>query len=169
LRSFVVVFLYYKICVFFAQTALQQTGLKGVTVVAASGDGGSHFSFQPFSELSSIGRALNTISCALNLPTYPASSPYVLGVGGTSWNAPGSPASPVGWSGSGGGFSRAYASPAYQQAAVQGYLNRTSNLPPPSSFNASNRAYPDLAAVADNVPICIQVFFVSGWYFYGIH
>lgn len=60
-------------------------GARGVTAFAASGDGGSHFSFQKFPS-DPIGSALNKIGCAVNFPTYPASDPYVTGVGGTQYN-----------------------------------------------------------------------------------
>lgn len=60
-------------------------GARGVTAFAASGDGGSHFSFQKFPS-DPIGNALNQVGCAVNFPTYPASDPYVTGVGGTQYN-----------------------------------------------------------------------------------
>ena len=44
------------------------------------------------------------------------------------------------------------AQPAHQQAAVGRYLNATTGLPPAASYNASNRAYPDIAAVAADDP-----------------
>ena len=77
-------------------TEFQKLGLRGVTVLAATGDGGSHFSFMPFDSSDPIGAALNAISCNYIIPTFPgtakllflvdseASSPYVIGVGGTA-------------------------------------------------------------------------------------
>ena len=60
---------------------LMKLGLRGVTVTAASGDGGSHFAFGPFS--GGIGGALDSIICSsMQMPVYPASSPYVLSIGG---------------------------------------------------------------------------------------
>ena len=51
-------------------------GLRGVTIVAASGDGGSHFAFGPFS--GTIGHALDSIICEqMHMPVYPTASPYV--------------------------------------------------------------------------------------------
>merc|ERR1712226_1569628 len=38
--------------------------------------------------------------------------------------------------------------PHYQRAAVEAYLKNTEGLPPPQSFNASNRAYPDVSAIS---------------------
>ena len=64
---------------------MMKLGTRGTTVVAAAGDGGSHYSFIQFDPNSPIGNVLNKISCQYNWPTFPASSPYVLGVGGTQW------------------------------------------------------------------------------------
>ena len=71
----------------------------------------------------------------------------MMSVGGTSWKE-GDGANPIAWSGSGGGFAWQFAQPAHQKAAVGQYLSSTSGLPPPSSYNASGRGYPDLSAVA---------------------
>jgi subtilase family serine protease len=80
---------------------MMKLGSRGTTVVAAAGDGGSHFSFVEFPN-SPIGSVLNKISCKYNWPTFPASSPYILGVGGTQWrNA--SPNQPIAWNSGGSG------------------------------------------------------------------
>lgn len=126
--------------------------LQGVTILAATGDGGSHFSFQPFDELNKIGRALNNVSCHFNFPTFPASSPYLLAVGGTQWEKA-SPAAPIAWTASGGAFSWQFPMLDYQRSAVNHYLQTAKGLPPAYSFNATNRAYPDVAALADGVPM----------------
>lgn len=86
----------------------------------------------------------------MNSPTFPAESPYVVGVGGTDWST--GVTTPVAWAASGGGFSWRYPVPQYQSAAVSAYLSSTTP-PPNSAFNRSNRAYPDVAALAINVPI----------------
>ena len=135
-------------------------GLRGVTLLAATGDGGSHYSFQPFPS-DRIGSALNEISCSYNFPTFPASSPYVVGVGGTQWGGAPSPSQPIAWGASGSGFSWRFPRPSYQDAAVKSYLaanSRTSGFPGARYYNASNRAYPDVSAVADNVPMWLQGF-----------
>ena len=127
-------------------------GLRGVTVMGASGDGGSHFSFTAFStggDDDDIATALNEVSCSNQLPVFPTESPYVLSVGGEMWD--GSSKNPVTWNaqgkyGSGSGFSLQFPAPAHQQAAVSAYLQKD-GMPPSSSFNAANRAYPDVAAV----------------------
>jgi len=51
----------------------------------------------------------------------------------------------------GGGFSRLDPMPAYQQAAVQHYLSTVSQ--PTGKFITTNRAYPDVGAIGQNVPI----------------
>jgi len=135
-------------------------GVRGMTLLAATGDGGSHYSFQPFPN-DPIGSVLNQVSCTYNFPTFPAASPFVLGVGGTTWNGAPSPSQPIAWAASGSGFSWRFPRPAYQDAAVSAYLKQyqsTSGFPGLKFFNATNRAYPDVAAVADNVPIWMQGF-----------
>ena len=123
-------------------------GLRGVTVLGSSGDGGSHFSFSKF-QGGAIAAALNEVSCKHQLPVFPTASPYILSIGAEMWV--GSSANPVTWAvnnmyGSGGGFSLVFPAPAHQQAAVRAYLEKA-GMPPASSFNASNRAYPDVSAV----------------------
>jgi tripeptidyl-peptidase-1 len=124
-------------------------GAMGTTVMAATGDGGSHFSFQFFNS-DVVGTILNQVACKANFPTFPAESPYVVAVGGTDWSQGGAQA-PVGWAASGGGWSWRYKQPSYQSWFVGTYLNSTA-APPDSAFNRSNRAYPDVAALASNVP-----------------
>jgi len=92
-------------------SASEYAAARHVTVVVASGDDGV------------IGNGSSTPVKEVNLPT---SDPFVLGVGGTSltanpatgayisetaWNTPGLPPQP---GASGGGFSRLFARPAYQ-------------------------------------------------------
>jgi len=49
---------------------------------------------------------------------------------------------------SGGGFSTISPTPDYQTADVKGYLaSKSITFPPPSYFNATNRGFPDIAAV----------------------
>lgn len=124
---------------------------RGVTLLAAAGDGGSHYSFQPFPS-DNIGNLLNQISCQLNFPTFPAESAHVVAVGGSDW--PNGPTAPVAWSAGGSGFSWRFPMPAYQQSVVLNYLQQQKmNLPPSNAYAGQNRAYPDVAALANNVPI----------------
>ena len=149
-----------QVCMFLSEdqlkrinAAFQILGVRGVSVFGSSGDGGSHFSFQPFGELNPIGAAMNKVSCQLNLPVFPTTSPYVTSVGGTDWQGWPTPDSsrPEAWSGSGGGFSWEFKRPAHQEEAVSAYLtaqNGSASFPPPGSFNQNGRAYPDISAVS---------------------
>ncbi|XP_051647270.1 tripeptidyl-peptidase 1 isoform X2 [Manacus candei] len=83
-------------------------------------------------------------------PSFPASSPYVTTVGGTSFKNPFLVTEEVTDYISGGGFSNIFPMPGYQAAAVGRFLHSASKLPPSSYYNSSGRAYPDLAALSDN-------------------
>ena len=95
---------------------------SGVTFVASSGDSGE--AAAPFEV------------------EWPASSPYVVSVGGTtlyldaSGNRITSPPSETAWSSSGGGISAVYSAPAFQIAWL-------------SSWGIPNRTVPDVSYVAD--------------------
>ncbi|GMI07791.1 hypothetical protein TrVE_jg6396 [Triparma verrucosa] len=134
-------------------TALQVLGARGVTVMGSSGDGGSHFSFGPFQgsgDDAAIADALNEVSCKFQMPVFPTASPYVLSIGGEMWEV--NSKHPVTWAGYGGGsgagFSIQFEAPPHQQSSttVSDYLQKP-GMPPASSFNAKNRAYPDMSAV----------------------
>lgn len=133
---------------------------RGVTLLAATGDGGSHFSFGAFSTNDAMGQALNAASCAYALPTFPAESPYVLGVGGEQWNRDDgtvTPEAPIYWAAGGAGFSRRFEMPDYQRDAVDAYLTSPSTtLPPASSFDPTMRAYPDVVALALGIPLIVN-------------
>ncbi|KAM4683271.1 tripeptidyl-peptidase 1 isoform 1-T1 [Amazona ochrocephala] len=83
-------------------------------------------------------------------PSFPASSPYVTTVGGTTFKNPFLVTSEVTDYISGGGFSNVFPMPQYQATAVGQFLCSTPKLPPSSYYNSSGRAYPDLAALSDN-------------------
>jgi tripeptidyl-peptidase-1 len=160
-----------QVCMFLSQvqtdrinSAFKVLGARGVSVFGSSGDGGSHFSFGPFSD-GAIADTLNEISCEYNMPVYPTASPYVISVGGTMWS--GDSTKPVTWSyssyGSGGGFSWQFAAPQHQLAGVEEYLNQTQNLPPTTSFNKAGRGSPDISAVgvqgtSQSCPIIAGIF-----------
>ncbi|OBZ67275.1 Tripeptidyl-peptidase SED2 [Grifola frondosa] len=82
----------------------------------------------------------STNSCTTFLPTFPSGCPFVTSVGATQGVNPETAASF-----SAGGFSNIFAAPAYQSTAVSGYLSTlgTTNA---GLFNATGRAYPDVAA-----------------------
>ena len=110
--------------------------------------------FQPFDRFSTLGNDLNKISCASNSPTYPASSAYVMGVGGLNPPSSADSNDQAPWPASGGGFSWDIARPSWQDKAVSAYLSNTKQ-PGASAFNASGRAYPDVAVLANDVPMVI--------------
>lgn len=81
---------------------------------------------------------------------YPASSPYVIGVGGTTvrMDATGAYLAETAWPGSGGGQSIAYAEPAYQGQAQ----------------SSGQRGVPDVAYSADpNTGFAVYCSFNGGW------
>lgn len=142
---------------------------RGVTILVASGDDGAH---------GSLVATKGTEFCHHAREEFPASSPWVTAVGGTQFATATSPvcqyyASDVivqcGEAGevacssaagsvitTGGGFSSDFPRPWYQVDHVDKYLKQT-DAPVPSAhklgFNASGRAYPDVAAVASGYPV----------------
>ncbi|XP_009465834.1 PREDICTED: tripeptidyl-peptidase 1 [Nipponia nippon] len=110
---------------------------RGLTILFASGDDGAGCRRVPGGN--------HTFR-----PSFPASSPYVTTVGGTSFKNPFLVTAEVTDYISGGGFSNVFPMPDYQAAAVRRFLGSASKLPPSSYYNSSGRAYPDLSALSDN-------------------
>jgi tripeptidyl-peptidase-1 len=152
-------------------TEFQKIGLRGVSLLAASGDSGAN------------GRSDSDCSGSVLHASFPASSPFVTAVGATmlsdtvydlSSPPPACSALPdskcasggievaVSWQEagftSGGGFSTYTAMPSYQTAVVRSYLESGTELPPSTYFNRSNRAYPDIAAMGNNFLV-----YMDGW------
>lgn len=102
------------------------TTTQGMTFFAGSGDNGATDYIDPnATQLSAVATT-----------SFPTSDPWVTSVGGTTIQQNGSQLSEVGWSGSGGGFSRFYAEPAFQQglpASDQQQLNHRRGVPDVSS------------------------------------
>jgi len=115
-----------------ANVAFMKGGLRGLSILFAAGDSG-------------VGG--ESTGCKKFVPDFPAVSPYITVVGGTQLGFLEEGVEHV-WSGGGGGFSNFFGRPSYQEAAVQNYLSTASDLPDSSYFNASGRAYPDIAALA---------------------
>ncbi|KAI1871926.1 hypothetical protein JX265_005912 [Neoarthrinium moseri] len=111
-----------------------QVGARGVSILVASGD-------------SSVGT-----TCKLNGKTqfttaFPAACPWVTTVGGTQGSAP-----EQAWTSGGAGFSEVFGQPSYQAAAVKAWIaNNKDGVS--QYYNASGRAYPDVAALASNFRI----------------
>ncbi|KAL8389062.1 hypothetical protein RB595_008817 [Gaeumannomyces hyphopodioides] len=119
-----------RVCDLFAQVAA-----RGVSVLVATGDGGA--------------AGIRSGECLANdgsgrhmfIPTFPVGCPYVTAVGATAAYLPVEPA----WFSS-GGFSEYFARPAWQDAAVAGYLARI-NGSHAGWYEPGGRAYPDVSAV----------------------
>ncbi|KAF5506766.1 Tripeptidyl-peptidase sed2 [Colletotrichum siamense] len=126
-----------RMCDMFASLAA-----RGVSVLAASGDGGA--------------RGTGGLKCYSNdgkmtemtLPTFPASCPYVTAVGATTNSGP-----PVnGAKFSTGGFSNYFERPEWQDGVVKKYtkaLNGTLD----GRYNTSGRAFPDISAIGSGFVI----------------
>lgn len=143
-------------------------GLQGTSVLVSSGDSGVAGRGGDPTPSNCLG-ANGTVFA----PQFPANCPYITAVGAT-YLPPGADAQSdaevaVTRFPSGGGFSNIYATTAYQKHAVQKYFD-IAQPPYPyysgvdnSSFGANGgiynrggRAYPDVAAIGDNVVIFAQ-------------
>uniref|UniRef100_A0A665VZE0 Tripeptidyl-peptidase 1 n=1 Tax=Echeneis naucrates TaxID=173247 RepID=A0A665VZE0_ECHNA len=119
-------------------TEFMKAGVRGISLLFASGDSGAGCKH--------LGKEQNSFR-----PSFPASSPYVTTVGGTSFKNPYEVTYEVTDYISGGGFSNVFKMPEYQVSAVERYLKTVAaTLPPKSYYNISGRAYPDMAALSDN-------------------
>lgn len=128
-------------------TAFMKAGLRGLSILFASGDQGV------------CGRS----GCGLLMhsrfhPDFPAASPYITAVGGTDFLGKGI-GEETAWSASGGGFSDNFAIPEYQKAAVAAYkANPAAKLPPANLWNNTGRGYPDVSALGgQKTPYCVAV------------
>jgi len=109
-------------------TEFMKAGVRGITILFASGDDGAACKNNKFS------------------PQFPVSSPYITGVGGTGFSNPFTVGPEFAYEISGGGFSNVFDQPKYQADAVAAYMH-TANIPPQDLFNKTGRAYPDIAAL----------------------
>jgi tripeptidyl-peptidase I len=124
-------------------------GARGVTIVASSGDDG----ITGFKFYSTSGTPIS--QCGY-YAQWPASSPYVVAVGGTMYgkyitNSPEIVCSSATGASitSGGGFSNAIAAPAFQRAAINSYIAQyTAGQSSYQPYNTSNRGYPDVSMAA---------------------
>lgn len=113
-----------------------QLGARGVSILVASGDSG-------------VGDTCTANGKSAFTTSYPAACPWVTTVGGTTGNSP-----EAAWSDGGGGFSSVFGRPSYQNATVNAWLaNDKTHAGVTKYFNASGRAYPDVAAQATNFVI----------------
>jgi len=118
-----------------------KAGVRGISILFSSGDGGV-----------AGGQASE---CTTFVPTYPAGSPYVTAVGGTTGFNP-----ETAVSFSSGGFTNYWSRPSYQTDAVQAYITKfgASSLPAQGLWNATGRGFPDVAASGTNYPVFIGGF-----------
>jgi tripeptidyl-peptidase-1 len=126
-------------------TEFIKMGLRGISVLFASGDFGANLKNGSF------------------VPLTPGSSPYVTAVGALA-GTPGFPlpGAETGTALSSGGFSNRYAMPEWQVEAVSAYLGSSVALPDFSEYsvNTSGRAYPDISA--QGYSFCVTPQFVQG-------
>lgn len=114
---------------------------RGVSVLIASGDGGA--AGTPNSEcVSNDGK-----DTPMFIPTFPNTCPWVTSVGATTMNIPIAAASF-----SAGGFSNYFGRPSWQNGQATGYINNL-NGTHAGFYNASGRAFPDVAAVGQRYVI----------------
>eukprot|EP00466_Bigelowiella_natans_P002287 jgi/Bigna1/91255/estExt_fgenesh1_pg.C_940038 len=104
----------------------QKAGVRGISLLFASGDSGAGCSDDKF------------------VPNWPAGSPYVTGVGGTT----GVPEKAVGLAS--GGFCNRWPVQPWQKDAVSTYLSSAQDLPDQKYFNKTGRGFPDISAQATN-------------------
>ncbi|KAI0314901.1 family S53 protease [Amylostereum chailletii] len=113
-----------------------QLGARGISVLYGSGDGGVSGA--------QVG------SCTTFLPSFPAVCPYLTTVGATEYVNDAETSAPF----SAGGFSNYFSMPSYQEAAVSAYLVTLGNTNR-GLYNASGRAFPDVAALGTDVTIIV--------------
>jgi tripeptidyl-peptidase-1 len=118
-------------------TAFMKAGVKGLSILFASGDQGV------------CGRSgCGLLTHSRFHPDFPAASPYITAVGGTDFAVAGTIGDETTWKSGGGGFSDTFAQPDYQKEAVAAYLaDSAANFPPQDLWNKTGRGYPDLAAL----------------------
>jgi tripeptidyl-peptidase-1 len=122
-------------------TEFQSAGVRGITLLAASGDSGAGCSLGAY------------------VPTFPASSPYITGVGGLEGGSAGRhPTGEQVAHFSGGGFSNYFSRPSFQDTAVAAYLKQSS-VPSTRLFNKDGAGFPDISAQAVQFDVVTDGFF----------
>ena len=114
-------------------TEFIKAAARGLSVLFASGDQGAW------------GREMTEGD--IFHPAFPVGSPWITAVGGTDFATKSVIGDETTWADSGGGFSDHFARPKWQSSVVDNYL-ATATLPDASLFNATGRAFPDVAALA---------------------
>jgi len=127
-------------------------GLRGVTIVVSSGDDGA-----PGGTVRNSTEHPNPAPCGIHTQ-FPAESPYVTTVGATMGPENGGPEIVCdfrtgGGITSGGGFSKQFLQPWYQNTSVPAYLNTATGLPSKDHFASNGRGYPDVALLGHRYSI----------------
>ncbi len=139
-------------------TAIAKLGAMGITVLVASGDSGVYQNGGSFTSASQC----NGTSIPAFLPSFPATSPYVVAVGATmgpEWGLEELACTTEFEESSittGGGFSNLFSTPTFQQEAVSQYLTGNTSLPPTQLFNRSGRGFPDVAIMGNDYPVALD-------------
>eukprot|EP00457_Paulinella_chromatophora_P001778 gb/GEZN01001780.1/.p1 GENE.gb/GEZN01001780.1/~~gb/GEZN01001780.1/.p1 ORF type:complete len:901 (-),score=99.60 gb/GEZN01001780.1/:130-2748(-) len=144
-----------------------KAGLRGVSILAASGDWGSS-SIMPVT-------AMEPGACDRGRPLFPASSPYVMSVGATQLTTTAVPIAIKPYKGvkigplkgekpcssdagglitSGGGFSDRYDRPTFQNYLQEDYIART--RVPKTWYNSKGRGYPDIATYGNKFVVIMN-------------
>ncbi|EGC39256.1 hypothetical protein DICPUDRAFT_27222 [Dictyostelium purpureum] len=148
----------------------QKIGLRGITLLASSGDDGAPGNGNP--DCSTKGQVISTI--------FPGASPWVTSVGATMLGKSSSNSgniykgipvcnnnkcatsteeivcqAPPAAITTGGGFSNYIPRPSWQSDVVDAYLNSGTPLPASKYFNSSNRGFPDVSALGHNYYIVL--------------
>jgi subtilase family serine protease len=145
------------------ESLFEQANAQGQTIFAAAGDQGSTACYDP--NASTADDTLSALS--------PASAPYVIGVGGTSFSGSGSSQQEVVWNDSnsllgtgatGGGVSSIWCMPNYQhQTKIPGIVSAHSRKDTSSSCPAKYyREVPDISADGDPV-YGYAVYYEGSW------
>jgi len=157
----------------------QKIGLRGITLLAASGDQGAPGDSNPDCSINGK-KALSTI--------FPGASPWVISVGATMLSnsstsdydeveADGPPICskftcatstteevctyPDALITTGGGFSDYVPLPSWQSSVVNAYLTSGVTLPPAKDFIKTNRGFPDVSALGHNYLIDLSDQFIQ--------
>jgi tripeptidyl-peptidase-1 len=124
------------------EAELQKAAARGITLTFATGDNG-------------VGA--DSGSCVRFCGQWPAGSPWVTGVGGTTTSQP-----ETAWRGSAGGFSDRWPIPQWQAAAVAAYKSGGTKLPAAGRYNDTGRGFPDVSAQATDFAV------VNGGFLIGV-
>merc|ERR1711920_366691 len=124
---------------------VQKLGAMGVTVVIASGDDGSGGTSRQGSNNGKLA------------PSFPASVPWALAVGSTSFAAGGLSGEEQATTqfGSGGGFSYDFTMPSYQADAVKAYMDQSPEIGS-KEYASGGRATPDVSLLGENFAVMVN-------------